>query len=150
MLRPYLGQALGLSLGVLIVALQTAVAEDLTTTSPRHFRSGVSQAPAPWSPKIEEQVTIRELPTSVMLHEDAHRGVGDMDLDRRLSAQCRAGRLRQYRDRQFVVRLAGYIHGAAIGGHWSLIDTRGQATPGQIYAFRHPGSGRCEIYRINR
>jgi hypothetical protein len=29
-----------------------------------------------------------------------------------------------------------------------LVDFNGAAAPGQIYAFRHQNSGRCEVYRI--
>jgi hypothetical protein len=137
--------------GICWVALfaHVAMADGLSVTAPRHFRAGPSDHPT--APQRDaRQASPRELPSSVLLHEDRDRRITAMKPDRRLSTACRAGLLRQYRDRQFVVQLGGYVHGAAFGGHWSLIDPEGQATPGQIYAFRRPNSGLCEIYRVDR
>ena len=135
--------------GICWVALfaHVAMADGLTVTAPRHFQTGPADHTTSL-PRDARQASPRELPSSVLLDEDRDSRITAMKSDRRLSAACRAGLLRQYRDRQFVVQLGGYAHGAAFGGHWSLIDPEGQATPGQIYAFRRPNSGLCEIYRI--
>jgi hypothetical protein len=132
-----------------VTCVATALAKDLSVTAPGHYRTGPAATHFTAPSRDETQARVRELPSAVMLHEDRRRAITEMAPDRRLSESCRAGKLRQYRNRQFAVRLAGYLHGAAVGGHWSLIDPEGQATPGQIYAFRRPNSGRCEIYRID-
>ena len=142
--------ACGLCLVVLVVDIAAAIAESLTVTAPRHFRGGPTHQTLVAPQHTERQLSPRELPSSVLLYKDQDRRITDMTPDRRLSVACRAGSLRQYRDRQFVVQLAGYAPGAAFGGHWSLVDPERRATPGQIYAFRRPNSGLCEIYRIGQ
>lgn len=140
----------GLWLVVLVVDVAAATAESLTVTAPRHFQAGPTRQTLVSPQRETRQLSPRELPSSVLLNRDRDRRITDMTPDRRLSAACRAGSLQQYRDRQFIVQLAGYTHGAAFGGHWSLVDPEGQATPGQIYAFHRPNSGLCEIYRIDQ
>ena len=123
---------------------------DLTTTSQRHFRQGAPDSPIQFPVRRVQQLRVREYPSSVLLHDESERRLSDMRRERQMSDSCKAGDLRQHRDRQFIVRFDGYVYGAGIGGHWSLVDLRELASPGQIYAFRRHGTGRCEVYKVRR
>ncbi len=56
------------------------------------------------------------------------------DRDRSLTELCRAGRFRQKQEHFLIVRLAGIVYGAVVGGHWSLYDPEGLAIPNLVYA----------------
>ena len=82
----------------------------------------------------------------LILEED--RPLRSFDRDRGLTEFCRLGRFRQKRDRFLIVNLNGYIHGAVVGGHWSLYDPEGLAVPNLVYAIKGQDTARCEVYVI--
>ncbi|CAN0361515.1 unnamed protein product, partial [Ectocarpus sp. 13 AM-2016] len=84
---------------------------------------------------------------SHLLMED-ERPLREFDRDRGLTDLCRAGRFRQKRDRFLMVRLAGFNHGAVVGGHWALYDPEGLAVPDLVYAVKGQDTARCEVYVI--
>lgn len=88
---------------------------------------------------------VNPLKTSNLIYQD-EAPLRAFDLDRGLTRLCRAGRFRQQRSYLYVVRLAGYTHGAVIGGEWGLYDPERLAVPGLIYALRYQDTGRCEVY----
>lgn len=82
-----------------------------------------------------------------MIYED-DRPLRDFDRDRGLTDLCRSGRFRQKRERFLSIRLGGFVHGAVVGGHWSLYDPEGLAVPNLIYAVKDQDTARCEVYVI--
>jgi hypothetical protein len=90
---------------------------------------------------------VNPLPNSILLLED-EQPLSSFDLDRGLSKLCRIGRFRQQRERLFIVRLGGFVHGAVIGRFWGLYDPEGLAVPNLVYAVRWQDTGRCEVYVV--
>lgn len=82
----------------------------------------------------------------LILEED--RPLRWFDLDQGLTELCRLGRFRQKQEHFLIVNLDGYIHGAVVGGHWSLYDPEGLAVPNLVYAVKGQDGARCEVYII--
>lgn len=123
------------------VAPAAADSAHLPLGSQRLQTRGLAPAP-PLRPR-----PVNPLETSRLLLED-ESPLASFDLDRDLTARCRAGRFRQQRAHLYIVRLGGYEHGAVIGGRWGLYDPDRLAVPELIYALRWQDTGRCEVYVI--
>ncbi len=143
--------AIGLSICLLPGPASGALAAGLTGTDPGHIlepprispfstRNGQHQ-PSSRRPKA--------FPSSNLLAEDDSRGYRDLRREMEFSRLCRERQFLQVRDRLFIVRLKGRIYGAAVGGHWSLLDRRGAATPGMVYVMHQQDTTRCEVRRLD-
>ena len=119
----------------------------LSKTAPEHYERGPRQ----------KESDLRHLPRQVRpipRHRTSQplmtvdRPLPSFYYDRRLSQACRAGRFLQVRDRMYVVRLAGEVHGAVQGARLGLFDPDQLAAVDVVYAVRNQGTGRCQIYRI--
>ena len=132
-------------IGLLLVCLlgATAVAEEgrQPLGPPRPLLQ------VPLQPPVLPQRPVNVRQGSHLLLETG-RPLREFDLDRGLTALCRDGRFRQKRDRFLVVRLGGFVHGAVVGGHWSLYDPEGFAVPELVYAVKGQDTARCEVYVI--
>lgn len=82
----------------------------------------------------------------LILEED--RALREFDRDRSLTELCRAGRFRQKQEHFLIVKLAGFVYGAVVGGHWSLYDPEGLAVPNLVYAIKGQDTARCDVYVI--
>jgi len=131
----------GLGLWALLAASAVRAAD------PAHLPVGEARARFHGLPSVPEgpRRPANPLKTSNLVYEN-DAPLSSFDLDRGLTRLCRAGRFRQQRSYLYVVRLAGYTHGAVIGGHRGLYDPEGLAVPDLIYALRYQDTGRCEVY----
>ncbi len=137
----------GLAVAALTGTLPALAKPDLATGDPRHFTTG---AKASDDRLALPRRNVRPIPrrnTGRLLHEDPRR-LGDLIYERELSRACRAGRFRQVRDRLYVVRLAGEIHGAVQGGRRGLFDPDRLARADVIYAVRGQDTAYCRVYRV--
>ncbi|MEQ8356877.1 MAG: hypothetical protein RH942_15150 [Kiloniellaceae bacterium] len=131
----------------LSLLLPAALAAPAAAQDPAHLPVGPLRVQTRGLPPIPQNDPRPVNPlagSNLLLEDDAP--LTAFDLDRNLTKLCRKGRFRQQRQHLYIVRLAGYIHGAVIGGRWGLFDPEGLAVPNLVYALRWQDTGRCEVY----
>lgn len=137
----------GLLLASLTAGPAASAEPGLANSNPDHFRSGAERHDSrlPQPPRAGHPIP--RYSSGLLLHEGP-RAVADLVYERELSRACRAGRFGQVRDRLYVVRLAGEVHGAVQGGRLGLFDPDRLARPDVIYAVRAQDTAYCRIYRV--
>lgn len=121
--------------------------KELTRTAPEHYEDG--------PPREDSELrflprSVRPIPrhrTSQVLME-VERSLHSFNFERSLSEACRADRFLQVRDRMYIVRLNGEIHGAVQGARLGLFDPDRLADIDVVYAIHQQGTARCRVYRI--